>query len=199
MSRKTKCFFTQQEKEILIKLAVIWVIEQGVVSTNIKFYLVGVLNGKSVKRPNNVWNITKRLSTLKFVQDKGDAFTNIVVQKFLDRVIGRTPSDRQSTTYIDSNPVFDRIVDAVIQSNTPPYIAHNRFGPSPTPTQTADKVEPFQYPLPETEVEVLTLSTKDKFIIAQAIEDPDFLQQYIETAPVNMLEHMATAFAEFSL
>jgi len=195
MSRKTKCFFTQQEKEILIALTVTWVIEQGIASTNIKAYLIGVLSNS----PNGVNSITKRLSTLKFVQAKGDAFTNGVVQKLLDRVVGRTPSDKLSSTYNDSYKWLDRLILDLYRSNVPPRIEPSWFGPIPTPLQTADKVEPFQYPLPETEVEVLILSKKDQYILVQAIEDIEFLQQYITTAPVNMLEYMATAFAEFSL
>ena len=195
MSRKTKCFFTQQEKEILIALTVTWVIEQGIASTNIKAYLIGVLSNS----PNGVNSITKRLSTLKFVQAKGDAFTNGVVQKLLDRVVGRTPSDKLSSTYNDSYKWLDRLILDLYRSNVPPRLEPSLFGPIPTPLQTADKVEPFQYPLPETEVEVLTLSKKDQYILVQAIEDIEFLQQYITTAPVNMLEYMATAFAEFSL
>ena len=44
-----------------------------------------------------------------------------------------------------------------------------------------------------------TLSVQDRYIVNQAIEDYYFLRKFIETAPVNVLQSLALAFAEYSL
>jgi hypothetical protein len=187
----SKCCFTKYEKIIIIQLTVQWVLEQKVLPNNVNGYLIGVLSGKSVKRPKNVEALTRRLATLRFVQEKGGIFNNGTVQKLLDRIIGRTQSDRQSATHDECYPAFVHVVDYCIKHNKAPHIDDAMF--------TSVVKEPAHIPFKAPELTKQELSKKDQYIITQAIEDYEFLLDFSKNAPASVLEVMAAAFAEYSM